>query len=233
MNFSVAVVGEHKTMTAANFLRRWDEGLLLNSRFWSYEGPQTFDRVRDFYPEGEPVLVLDARLTALRGYGCASPCVSDFSHCLRAVTVDAFRVCEQTGSRLWGINALNNPNFGRGYVSLDLKPISDRVWGMWNTADPDLSLTIPGAEAVERSILYYEKYGKLVRLNYIAAEVGHEGCDEQPHEFAALPREAAETLAARYPQYVKVQAGHFRGQARVKVSDRTVKTNGTRRDQRE
>jgi len=80
----------------------------------------------------------------------------------------AFKLCLDTNTFLWGIYPLANPYFMNFKTDIGLKFIVGPLWGCIVRHNGKLKLTIDEKENVERTLQYYSMDGKVIRFNNIS-----------------------------------------------------------------
>ena len=130
---------------------------------------------------------------------------------LHTFLVEAFQRMEKEGAHLGGIYPICNGFFASHRVNLALNYICGYFYLERNVKD----ITLQGhqyAEDFERSCIFYKRNGKLCRFEWVMAKSGFykgEGDGGSPGglvESRTVERSKAaqETLAALYPEYVRV-----------------------------
>lgn len=123
---------------------------------------------------------------------------------LNTFFTEAFKVLEDTNSHLWGISPSGNPYFMNQSISVGLMYIVGACWGCIN--DPQIKITGSEKEDFERSILYFKKYGELVRFNNITIKTNYwtnpGGMQSELKDRVAEAERRTKELMKRYPEYV-------------------------------
>jgi len=133
---------------------------------------------------------------------------------LSAVVEIGFSIADAVGARLWGVNAVNNGFFMGDTISVGLRYICGNFFGSY-AGDPvytgDREVAGSSGEDFLNTLRSYTRYGKVVRLDYLAtktkffasggidAELKAEGiADRQDDHSVAL-----EKIALAYPDLAK------------------------------
>jgi hypothetical protein len=131
----------------------------------------------------------------------------------------------RTGYKIFGVYPARNPYFMKNSLSFscDLKYIIGFCVGMIN--DKQLKRTIDDKEDYENSILYYKKYGGVIRFNNITCktncyfEVG--GMQETRTKERVMW--SAKYLTKLYPEYCSLNLSKKSGFAELRLKDKTKK----------
>lgn len=159
--------------------------------------------IQSYYPEGTPVLNLDDDLQDLhrRLNPTTSVPLKDWDW-----VPNAFQAAKNEGASLWGIYPIVNPLFMKNTVTTDLRYIIGALWGLWNTHDPATYVTLDDKEDFERTLKFYLKDGKVLRVNYLGiksnyyGEAGGMQVERTPERVTA----SGITLLQRYPELCRV-----------------------------
>ena len=131
----------------------------------------------------------------------------------------AFRACERSGARLWGVYSASNPFFMKPRISLGLRYIIGSLFGCINRHD--CLVTLDDKEDFERSILFYLADGAVCRLDHITVKSAYykEPGGMQVERTEQRIYESAKYLAEKYPglctMYIRKTTGH--AELRLKV----------------
>lgn len=162
--------------------------------------------ITNFFEEGTPLVHLDDDLESIWTLQTDSesekqtlvelPDLSGFiSEC--------FRLCLENRLHFWGIYPISNAFFMKPDYSLNLKFCIGHMWGCINCKD--IQITLDYKEDVERSILYYKRDGKILRMNNICAKtkMGKPGgMGKRVKERLDENIKSSEYLIKEYPEYV-------------------------------
>jgi hypothetical protein len=132
------------------------------------------DKVRnfilDYYPKGKHIVMMDDDIRGLNqktGVNSLKPLGSMISLIERG-----FRMATAEGCSLWGVYPVNNAYFMRDTITTDLRFIPSGFFGIINPKaykDPNgIVVPIPAKEDYARTILAYERDGKVIRFNFIS-----------------------------------------------------------------
>jgi hypothetical protein len=171
--------------------------------------------ISEFYPEGFHVVSVDDDLRAVRA-AVGGKLVE--LEGLPQFFDDAFAACKAANAGLWGVYPVCNAFYMKGTpVTMDLRPCIGPLHGMVNHRELALQCE-GGKEDIERTLLYYEKYGSVVRFNHVTA-------DQPPHapgglqatnlRTIELAEKGVQYLMKRWPQWVQRRPARKRGHPEV------------------
>jgi len=118
---------------------------------------------------------------------------------------DAYDNLKKNNFGLWGISSTTNHFFSYDKITTDLRFIVGVLFGMIN--HKSLLTNIDIGEDTENTILYYKKYGGVIRYNNILAKTKYQakggvvGFYEGKDNRAKKTKEITEILLKRYPEY--------------------------------
>lgn len=167
------------------------------------------------YPKGTPLLNLDDDTVRLRERTSDGK-LQEWNGSIDKLVETGFRICEEVGAKMWGINPVENGFFMSDCITVGLRYICGNVYG--NYAG---DLAIMGKDRVyaessgddfETSLRSFIQNGSVVRFEYLCpttkyfaaggidAELKQRGItDRQTDHKAAL-----ENIVSRYPELAKV-----------------------------
>lgn len=159
-----------------------------------------FNHIHTYYPPGTKVLVMEDDLKSVRrlaGYNKLEE-VTNIGHHANM----AFVTCIEEQTMLWGINSNSNPFFMKDQTSVGYKFIVANMYGF--IAEPvPIVITQQSKTDYERTILYYRKYGKVVRLDYLCPVTTNYttpgGMQDLQKQRAAMEEESVNYLTTTYP----------------------------------
>ena len=132
------------------------------------------DKIRnfilDYYPKGKHIVMMDDDIRGFNqkaGTNTVKPLGS-----LISLIERGFRVANAENCCLWGIYPVNSGLYMSDTVTTDLRFIIGCFWGIINPRahkDPrGIVIPMPGKEDYTRTILAFERDGKVVRFNFVA-----------------------------------------------------------------
>jgi hypothetical protein len=124
--------------------------------------------IQDSYPEGTRIVMIDDDIKDINIYQeiNKSKKVSD----LNAVIQHAFSCCERFNTTFWGVYPISNPLCMSSNYRLNLCYIVGAFFGVINSK---LSITTNYAEDFERSIKYFIKEKKVLRLEFVGLNTNY------------------------------------------------------------
>jgi hypothetical protein len=124
--------------------------------------------IQDSYPEGTRIVMIDDDIKEMIVYqeGDTKRKVTD----LNAVIQHAFSCCERFNTTLWGVYPIANPFFQSANYRTNLCYIVGAFFGVINSK---LSVTTNYAEDFERSIRYFIKENRVLRLEFIGIDTNY------------------------------------------------------------
>lgn len=172
-------------------------------------GNQNLDTfVNEYYDVGTPVIHIQDDVKEF--IGCTNRPISS----LVSIFHMGFQECQRNNAMLWGLSPHCISTRLKPIISTELKLIPGLVWGGVILGPTLLDFKIPEVSDYERTIQYYKRDSKVVRLNFIAA-ISAEIRSE-------IPQSAKEQLARLYPEYVNLV---IRKQTTVDIELRVIGIN--------
>lgn len=144
---------------------------------------------------------------------------------LIGVIKKGFEECEKAKTKLWGVYPVANGYFMKPKVSTEIRYIIGSFWGCINPGlkGPDgIEITTEYKEDYQRSILYYKRWGSVVRLNMyapISAYYTEAGGMQEVKERRSLEEKGAKWLVKTYPQFAVLNPSKKSGYMEVKLKD--------------
>lgn len=135
-----------------------------------------------------------------------------------------FNECFKNSTALFGICAVNNGFYMNNKISTNLKYIVGCFYGQIITHDKSLSVSLEDKEDFERTILYFDKYKKVVRLNMFAPKTNYydEGGGMQITRTEERVTVSALNLIKRYPMYCSLNAKKKSTHTEIKLNSRAL-----------
>lgn len=136
----------------------------------------------------------------------------------------AFETTHNFHMGLWGVYAVKNPYFMKPTVSNDLKYINGTFYGVFNTHDEDMFVSLTTKEDWERSIKFYLRDGGVVRFNYVATLTRYYDEPGGLHDLRTEEITVANCheLVRRYPLLCSLNTTKASGHMEVRLRDRRV-----------
>lgn len=124
--------------------------------------------ITDYYEEGDHVVCIDDDITSIKLGDVSGKLVTKINN-LNEIIINGFNLCKENNTALWGLHPSNNCRSlkSKNIITTNLKYIVGALYGVIN--DRSIKVSIDSAEDFHRSILYYQKYGKVIRMNNMSA----------------------------------------------------------------
>lgn len=175
--------------------------------------------IQKYFPENQFVLNLDDDIKQLWrrvDERSLKPIGGDLDRFIQY----GFSLCLKHRARLWGIYPVSNPYFMKNSYTSVLRYIEGAFFGVINSHDPMLSVTIDDKEDFERSIRYFLMNGSVVRVNWVCIDTdyykGSGGMQEERTEGRIT--KSAQWLLKTYPDCCRDNTRN-KAHAEVKLGD--------------
>lgn len=164
---------------------------------------EKFNYLHSYFEDGERVFVLEDDIKELVKITRTDNKPKHFANL--DFVERGFEFCDKAGTKLFGIIPHDNGFYMKVDVSVNLKLIVAHAYGFIADSDPALLVTQIGKSDYERSILYFLKFGSVVRFNYIGVRTNsyktEGGMDKENR--ARQEKESCDYLVRRYPHFIK------------------------------
>ena len=130
-----------------------------------------------------------------------------------------FWSCYEAHCRLWGIYPVLNPLFMKKRVKLGLTYIVGAFWGVINTHEHELEVTLDDKEDFERTLKFYLADGNVVRLEAYSLKTSYYStpggmqATRTPERITA----SAHELVRRYPMLCRLNTAKKSGKTEVRL----------------
>lgn len=161
--------------------------------------------ISNYYPEGTYIFNIEDDIPGI--YSAPSPKKLEIVTRLDNLIKEGFYLAAKCSTKLWGFSASCNPFYLHGSrPNLGLYFIDGACFGTINTHDKSLWSTLLDKEDYQRCLLYYKRFGSVVRLSMFAAKniTYKEKGGMEGQRSAANSRECADFLIKKYPGLVKI-----------------------------
>lgn len=166
---------------------------------------EKFNFIHHYFDRGERVVFIEDDIEALKMKGDVNK-LEPFQ-ALKSMAQNCFDVCEKNGTKLWGISSNANPFYMKNSLAVGFKFIVANLFGFISTKDSFLKISQHCKSDYERTILYYIKYGKVVRMDGVCAITKNYktmgGLQDMTNR-AELEMEACKYLVKRFPHLVEM-----------------------------
>lgn len=195
----VSDIGEYKRYRSA-LGERFD---LINTD--SRNIVQKFNSVHNYFPEGTRVVFIEDDISELKrkiGENKLGPFDS-----LESMAEYSFEKCAEVKTNLWGISSNANPFYMDDRVAVGFKFVVANLFGFISTKDKFLEVSQICKSDYERTLLYYVKYGCIVRNDGVCAitkNYKNEGGLQTLSDRGQKEKESCEALVKRFPHLVEI-----------------------------
>ena len=175
--------------------------------------------IRTYYPEGSKILHLDDDIQdILRKVDDKK--MESITSIETEVIFPGFKALEEHGANLFGIYAAANAMFMKHRISVGLYYCIGSCWGNIIRHDQDLMVTMDDKEDFERTLQYYVKDGKIVRLDNITIKTKYYGTGGMASARTEdTITQGAKTLVERYPDLCTMFVRETTGHAELRLRD--------------
>jgi hypothetical protein len=177
--------------------------------------------ITKYYPIGTKIVNIDDDIKGFLEYDEKRPRKEKPLTSLLSVIQRGFAECERSGARLWGVYPVANGFFMKPKVSTDLRYIIGSFWGCINPGLSEMTITLDDKEDYQRSILYYKKYGSVVRLNMVAPISSYykEPGGMQEERTKERVERSARWIVKEYPEFAVLNPSKKSGYMEVRLRD--------------
>lgn len=175
--------------------------------------------IRKHYSEGTRVFHMDDDIQEVLAKESDKKMVP-IENLERDVIKRGFRALEDHGANLFGIYAAANAMFMKHRISAGLYYCIGSMWGNIIRHDEDLMVTMDDKEDFERTLQYYVKDGKVVRLDDVTVKTKYYGVGGmQERRTEETITQGAKTLVERYPGLCSMYIRETTGHAELRLKD--------------
>lgn len=182
-----------------------------NLKIHIHKGPLGLHNMRnfitDFFEDGQRILCMDDDIRGMV-YMDEYLTLQDFTGTMFCSWVEsAFDALTLGKARLFGVYPVKNSYFMKDldYATEDLRFCVGTLWGCIN--DKSIRIVTEEKEDFERTILYYQKYGSVLRYNHIAPKTSFYttkgGMQSRGVDRRVTSEMACRYLLSTYPVYCK------------------------------
>lgn len=168
---------------------------------------EKFNAIHNYYEPGTRVFVLEDDVTIVEsGPGGKPKTIGDVGSLIES----GFAACERQRSKLWGIVPHSNPFYFGNATTDTLKLVVAHAFGFIATRDSSLEVTQLGKSDYERTILYWNRYGRVTRVDVAGCKTrsytapGGMQSDLSREQRAAAESAACAYLVRRYGHLIKL-----------------------------
>jgi len=159
--------------------------------------------IQDYYEEGQCVMQLDDDIDSLKiKRGNNTVVLSKLDSLINI----GFNECFKNKTKIFGVGAVDNHFFMNDKISTNLKLCVGSCFGIIIDKDKSLYLKLEEKEDYERTIKYFLKFKKVVRLNMVATKTTYYSgaggmVDSRTEE---EQNKSALYLCSQYPDLIKI-----------------------------
>lgn len=187
-----------------------------------------FNYIHSYYPSGTHVVVIEDDIECIKrlvGYNKLTEVTDE----LFFLCENAFALCVQSNTKLWGISSNSNPFFLKQTCGPCFKLIVANMYG-FIAENPAILVTQHTKTDYERTILYTRKYGSVVRLDYLCPVTknyknpgGMQTLNDT--ERSKMEIDAVRYLAMMYPELCKANTEKKSKYAELVLITKRIKPN--------
>ena len=177
--------------------------------------------ITSYYPVGTKIVNIDDDIKGFLEYDESKARKEKPLRSLISVIHKGFAECEKAKTKLWGVYPVANGFFMKPKVSTDIRYIIGSFWGCINPGIKEIKITLDDKEDYQRSIIYYENYGAVVRLNMVAPISSYytEAGGMQEERTKERVEKSARWIVKTYPQFAILNPSKKSGYMEVKLKD--------------
>jgi hypothetical protein len=178
--------------------------------------------ITGYYPIGTKIVNIDDDIKGFLEYDDGTKRKERPLRSLISTIHRGFAECAKAGTALWGVYPVANGYFMKPKVSTDLRYIIGSFWGCINPGLKEIEITTEYKEDYQRSILYYKKFGAVVRLNMVApisAYYTEAGGMQVVTDRKEREERGARWLVKTYPEFAVLNASKKSGYMEVRLKD--------------
>jgi len=177
--------------------------------------------ITDYYKVGTKIVNVDDDIKGFLEYDESTKRKERPLRSLVQVIKRGFDECEKAKTKLWGVYPVANGYFMKPKVSTDIRYIIGSFWGCINPGIKEVKVTVDDKEDYQRSILYYKKYGAIVRLNMYAPVSAYykEQGGMQEDRTKERVEKSARWIVKEYPDFAVLNPSKKSGYMEVKLKD--------------
>lgn len=129
--------------------------------------------ISNYFPEGQWILQMDDDIDNIVFLNDDNKKEVELLEDLESFVYTSFLECKKNKICCWGIHPTDNPFYMSHGISINLKLIVGCFFGIINDRELENKVAITEKEDFERTILYFEKYGKIMRHNYVGVDTNY------------------------------------------------------------
>ena len=185
---------------------------------------QVRNKIFEDFPKGTPIVSFD---DDVKGFiQMINPKKAVKLESLKEMIKRGFAECDKVGANFWGVYPVPNPFFMKKAVSTDFKFIIGSFWGCYN---PGTEIQVPYGigekEDYQRTILFWERDHKIVRINDVAIQTATYKTEGGLQEGDRLSREkkTVKAMLKKWPEYIKLNPSRKSDYPELRLIRHTMK----------
>lgn len=127
---------------------------------------EKFNYVQNFFPPDEWVVVFEDDIQQVQDL---------FNRDVKTVLSSCINICEKANQRAWGVYPSANLFYMRKDIEVGLTFLIANLFGFKSVNTDKLDVSFTSKHDYERSVLYYNFYGSVVRFNYLSCKTKNYG----------------------------------------------------------
>lgn len=172
--------------------------------------------IQEYFPEDQLIIMMDDDVSGI--YTKENERLSE-TFDFEKIIDRGFAAMKAHGTKIFSIYPVQNAFFMKEGHSTDLKLMVGTVYGIINDLDESLRATIDEKEDYERTAKYYQKFGKVVRLNDVTLKTtfykGEGGMVQD--RTVEEQQKAVDYLIGKYPEFYKENVNRKSGFPEIRI----------------
>lgn len=177
--------------------------------------------INTHFPKGKKIVEADDDIRGFIEFDSSKPRKEKPLISLKKLIDRGFAEAAKHGARLWGVYPSANGFFMKDTVSTDLRLIVGSFWGQINPGK-EIHLDFSEKEDYLRTLMFYQKDGKVVRLNFASPQTPYyktPGGMQEDDKRKINQEKAVKELLKRYPDWVKINPHRKSGFVEIRIRD--------------
>lgn len=188
---------------------------------------EKFNFIHNYFMPGTGVVFVEDDISALR-IKTGENQLSEFIK-LPELATASFTACTAANTALWGISSNANPFYMKEGTSVGFKFVVANLFGFISTKEKFLQISHECKSDYERTLLYYVKYGSIVRNDGICAITKNYktpgGLQEMGTARKELEEKACRALVKRFPHLIEINEKKSKTSMYMELKMKTRKKN--------
>lgn len=189
--------------------------------------PEVRNFIFNYFPKGKPIVSFDDDVRGFIEYDPKAKRHEKKLGDLAGLFDRGFSECKKRGANFWGVYPSANGYFMKPTVTEDLRFIIGSFWGCFNPKK-DIHIDIGNGEKedYQRTIQFWERDAKIVRINFVAVQTTTYGTPGGLQEGNRLARErkTVKAMLKKWPQYIKMNTRRKSGYPEIRLISPKVHT---------